>query len=89
MKTITIVLSDLNSRAHLHGMTRWLDDHNIPAEINEYQGDVRPVADPRIVVTIEGGAFQGAMANLPIAVEVFDVDNLKAEGKDQEERNAV
>ena len=43
---------------------------------------------PTVVITIEGGTFQGAMASERMGIELFDVDNLKAEGKDEAERDA-
>lgn len=40
---------------------------------------------PRIMIHVEGGNVTGVMANQSIEVEVFDVDNLKAEGKSIED----
>jgi len=44
---------------------------------------------PEVVITIEGGNYQGAMASVPLSVEVYDVDNLKAEGKEYAARQAI
>lgn len=45
--------------------------------------------NPSVVVTIEGGTYQGAMATFPLSVIIHDIDNLKAEGVDYAERQRI
>lgn len=44
---------------------------------------------PEVLVYVSGGLVQGANATGSVAFEVFDVDNLEAEGKSKDEIEAL
>ena len=40
---------------------------------------------PNVLVYVSGGNVQSANADSPVGIEIFDVDNLEAEGKSKDE----